>query len=723
MKQVSQDKKTGQMVLLDVPPPALLPGGVLVRTACSLISSGTERNTVESGREGLFAKARRQPEKVRELLDQALTQGVGSVVEKIQGKLGSFQAIGYSASGVVTEVGPDAGFFRVGDRVACAGSRAPHAEILSVPSNLCALVPAGVGMDQASITTLGAIALQGIRQADVRLGESVAVIGLGLLGQLTAQMLRASGCSVLGCDLATSRVELALRSGASMGFVPGRDDPRAASARLTRGFGFDAVIVTASTPSNAPLVLAGELARDRARVVIVGLVGGEVPRSPYYEKELSVLLSRSYGPGRYDPVYEDHGVDYPIGYVRWTENRNMEAFLEMVARGNVDLSGVLTHRYPVDRVTEAYAHVTEGGDALGIVLEYSGATQDAPTTTPAPAPAPRGGSPTLPRRSELGIGVIGAGSFAQGYLLPHLKRDSAVRLRAVTTGSGLTARQVAGQFGFERVEDSAAALLEKDDVQAVVIATRHDSHAALVCQALRAGKSVFVEKPLALTADELDSVERALSETGGLLAVGFNRRFAPMIREFKAGLGAAAPLGIAYRVNAGPIPANHWTQDPRVGGGRILGEACHFFDLLAFLAGAPITRVSGESFPAPGRPAWAGDDACFLVSFANGGAGTLGYWASGHKSFPKEQLEIFGGGFSARMDDFREAVFTGGPGARSRSSRIQDKGHAEEMRLFALAARGEGPPPIPHAELLAASRVTLLAARSLAERRTFELTP
>lgn len=711
------------MVLLDVPAPALIPGGVLVRTACSLISAGTERSTVESGREGLIAKARRQPEKVRELFDQALTQGVGSVVEKIQGKLSSYQAIGYSASGVVTEVGPDASYFRVGDRVACAGARAPHAEVLSVPANLCAVVPAGVGLPEASATTLGAIALQGIRQADVRLGENVAVIGLGLLGQLTVQMLRASGCNVLGCDLDPARVELALEGGAGIGFVPGQGEPRAAAAAFTRGFGFDAVIVTASSSSNAPLVLAGELARDRARVVIVGLVGGEVPRSPYYEKELSVLLSRSYGPGRYDPAYEEHGMDYPIGYVRWTENRNMEAFLDLLARGAVDLSRILTHRYPVERVAEAYAHVTGAGDSLGIVLEYPAPDISAGFPAPQSAPAPRSGSPKLVRHSELGIGVIGAGSFAQNHLLPHLKRDPSVRLRAVATGGGLTARQVAGQFGFERVEDSAAALLEKGDVHAVIIATRHDSHASLVCQALRAGKSVFVEKPLALKADELDSVEKALLETGGLLMVGFNRRFAPMIRDLKSALGDAAPLGLSYRVNAGHIPTNHWTQDPRVGGGRILGEACHFFDLLAFLAGSPITRVSGESFPAPGRPAWAVDDASFLVSFANGGAGTLGYWASGHKALPKEQLEIFGGGFSARMDDFRQAVFAAGPGARSWSSKIQDKGHAEELRRFALAARGEAPPPIPHAQLLASSRVTLLAARSLAERRAFELLP
>ena len=706
------------MVLLDVPAPTLLQRGVLVRTAFSLISTGTERSTVEAGRESLLQRARRQPQKAAELAGQAMSEGLGPVLEKVQNKLASLTPIGYSAAGVVTEVGPDAAGFRAGDRVACAGPRAPHAQVLSLPVNLCAHVPDGVPLAGACSATLGAIALQGIRQADVRLGENVAVIGLGLLGQLTVQMLRASGCAVLGSDLSRARVELALRCGAAQGLVPEADDPRAAIDRLTRGLGFDAVIVTAATSSNAPLVLAGELARDRARVVIVGLVRAEIPRSPYYEKELSVLLSRSYGPGRYDPVYEEQGVDYPPGYVRWTEKRNMEAYLELLARGALDLAPVLDRRFPLSHAAEAYELVTSGTEALGIVLVYPGAADAAELpaeTAPEPPPVPESRPPL--RRPILGVGVIGAGSFAQAHLLPHLRRDPAIRLTSVATAGGLTARQVQGRFGFERAEDSVAALLAREDVHTVFIATRHDSHAALTAEALRAGKSVFVEKPLALTLEQLEQVRAALEETGGLLCVGFNRRFAPLVREIKARLGGAAPLGLSYRVNAGAVPLSHWTQDPSVGGGRILGEACHFFDLLAHLAGARITRVHGESFAPGARPAWSVDDACFALSFANGSAGTVGYWASGEKSFPKESLELFGAGFSARMDDFRELVLAGPGGRKVLRARAQDKGHAEEMRLFARAARGEGPAPIKVAELLDSTRATILAARSLAERR------
>ncbi|MBI5837818.1 MAG: bi-domain-containing oxidoreductase [Candidatus Eisenbacteria bacterium] len=752
MKQVSQDRKTGEMVVLDVPEPPVPDAGALVRTEYSLISTGTERAMVETGRESLVTKAMRDPSKVGELARQALAEGPGKVLEKIQDKLASYKPIGYSAAGTVVAVGPRAPGLRAGDRVACAGPGAPHAEMLAVPVNLCALVPDGVRMDHACAATLGAIALQGVRQADVRLGENVAVIGLGLLGQLTVQLLRASGCGVLAADLSPARVELALRCGASGGLVPGHDDPRAAVDRLTRGIGFDAVILTAATSSSEPLQLAGALARDRARVVLVGAVGGEVPRSPYYEKELSVLLSRSYGPGRYDPAYEEHGMDYPPGYVRWTEGRNLDAFLALLARGALRLDEVLTHRFPLERAPEAYARVTGDSGALGIVLEHPAATRGTgeaatpgstgpaaatdgtlsagpakpsplpPTAATAGAPArPQAVEPVVPRREMLGLGVIGPGSFAQSYLLPNLKRDPRVRFVSVCDATGLTARQVAARYGFTEATGSVDSLLAREDVHAVVIATRHDTHAPLVCRALRAGKSVFVEKPLALTHAELEQVADALRASRSLLLVGFNRRFAPMIRGIREALGGAAPLGLSFRVNAGFIPHTHWTQDPAVGGGRILGEGCHFLDLLAHLAGSRIVRVHGEAFPEPGRPAWAGDNASFNLAFENGSAGTLGYWASGEATFPKECLEIFGGGFSARLDDYREARLLGPAGERRWKSAAPDKGHAEEMRLFAAAARGEAPPPVPPQELLDSMRATLQAARSLVERRPLEV--
>jgi predicted dehydrogenase/threonine dehydrogenase-like Zn-dependent dehydrogenase len=707
MKQVVQNYRTGQLKVEELPSPALRPGGVLVRTVCSLISAGTERATVETAQSSLIGKARSRPDLVRQVFDTFKREGLSSTYEKVKARLSQSKALGYSASGIVTVVGRDAQEFRVGDRVACAGGGyASHAEVIFVPRNLCCKLPDDVSQESACYTTVGAIALQGIRQADPRLGEAVAVIGLGLVGQLTVQLLKAAGCQVLGVDIDQAACELAKKSGADS-VANDSASARMACDALTAGRGADCIVITAATKSSEPVELAAELARDRARVVVVGLVGMDVPRHSFFAKELELRLSRSYGPGRYDPDYEEKGSDYPIGYVRWTEKRNMEAFLRLAAEGKVNTDLLTTHRFAVGHATEAYDLILNGGQRFcGVVLEYPGADQGRAL----PAREVRA---AVVAGDELGISFIGAGNFARGVLLPIVKRAARVRLMGVGAATGLSAKNTAEQFGFSYSTTDYQEILGDENSQLVFIATRHDSHAHLATEALRHGKSVFVEKPLAITEEELREVVVAARESNRLLMVGYNRRFAPIATEINERFGSrTGPMTIVYRINAGQLSRDHWTHDAAEGGGRLIGEACHFIDFVQYLTGALPARVSAEAVPRTQAAGMVDDSTVISMSMTDGSVASIIYTASGDSSVAKERIEVFCDGSVATIDDFRSGSFIRHRKTTKLGRRAQDKGHAAEVAAFLEAARGRTVAPIELESLIAATLTSFAVVES-----------
>jgi predicted dehydrogenase/threonine dehydrogenase-like Zn-dependent dehydrogenase len=704
MKQVVQNFRTGELKVEELPPPALRAGGVLVRTACSLISPGTERTIVETAQSSLIGKARERPDLVRQVVDTFKREGLRSTYEKVKARLTKLAPLGYSASGVVTAVASDVREFRVGDRVACAGGGyATHAEVIFVPKNLCCKLPEAVSLEAGSYTTVGAIALQGVRQADPRLGESVAVIGLGLVGQLTVQLLKAAGCRVLGVDIDAKACELAKSSGADAVACDNRS-ARAACDALTEGRGADCILITAGTKSSEPIELAAELARDRARVVVVGLVGMDVPRHSFYAKELELRLSRSYGPGRYDSAYEEKGNDYPIGYVRWTEKRNMEAFLRLVGERKISTELLTTHRFKVVDALEAYNLILnrDGERTCGVVLEYPGVAEAASSIQ------------LLPVRSaavgELGASFIGAGDFGRGVLLPIVKRAAKVRLRGVAAATGLSARNAGEQFGFGYSTTDYQEILNDEESQIVFIATRHDSHARMAAEALNRGKHVFVEKPLATNIDGLREVAAAARESRGLLMVGYNRRFAPLAREIKQRFAQrAGPMTIVYRVNAGQLPGEHWTHDAVEGGGRIIGEVCHFIDFIQFLTDALPSRVSAIGVPQAQSAGLVDDSAIISLSMSDGSAASIVYTASGDRSLAKEHIEVFCDQSFARIDDFKSGVFIRGGKSTRLGGSSQDKGHTAEISSFLNAVQSGAEAPIGLESLVATSLACLAA--------------
>jgi predicted dehydrogenase/threonine dehydrogenase-like Zn-dependent dehydrogenase len=709
MKQVLQNNKTGQMAVREVPTPVVQRGRVLVRAAASLISAGTERMAVDEGKKSLLEKARERPELVKQVIERAKTEGIVKTFNAVRSKLGSSTALGYSAAGIVLDVGVDVTEFRAGDRVACAGAGyASHAEVLSVPKNLCVRLPDEVDFEAGAFGTLGAIALQGVRLAEPTLGESVVVIGLGLLGQITVQLLKANGCRVFGIDLDPQKVALALELGADAAAISDEDAKRAV-LDWSRGRGADAVLITAATPSNQPVELAGEISRLKGRVIAVGMVGLDVPRNLYFKRELSLMVSMSYGPGRYDPEYEERGHDYPYAYVRWTENRNIEAFLDLVAQGRVNVERLITHRFPVEEAERAYQLI--GGETqepyLGIILRYDTERALERRIEIKSAKAVTG------KANAIRVGVIGAGTYAQAMLLPHYKAEG-VDFRAITTASGVTARDIAEKYGFNYCAASADDVLNDSDVNLVIIATRHDLHAELARRALLNGKHVFVEKPLALNEEELEGVLDAAANSEGRLMVGFNRRFSPLARAgFEFFAGRQAPLSISYRVNAGRIPTSHWTQDPREGGGRIIGEVCHFVDLMQFLTGALTTRVYAESIESRNQEMVDEDSIFITLKFADGSNGAIAYLAEGDKALPKERLEIFCEGRSFVLDDFRSAMSYKSGREESTKLRQQDKGQSDEARAVCRMVLTGEPAPISLDDLAATTRVTFRIRESL----------
>jgi predicted dehydrogenase len=707
VRQLIQSYKSGEMEIADVPPPSARPGGVVVRTVRSLVSAGTEKMVVDLAQKSLLGKARARPDLVRKVIDTARKQGVMNTLRKVQTKLDTPIPLGYSSAGVVVEVGEGVPDHRVGDRVACGGAGyANHADYAWVPRNLVARIPEGVSMEDACFATVGAIALQGVRQTEPTLGERVAVLGLGLIGQLTVQLLRANGCQVLGFDPNPARAELARRLGAHVAVSSSLEE---AAEGFSQGRGVDAVIVAASAPTAEPLAQAGAIARLRGRVVVVGLVKMEIDRSVYYRKELDLRMSMSYGPGRYDPDFEERGFDYPIAHVRWTEQRNLEAFLELIADGRLQLAPLVTHRFDIADALDAYGLISSGREPyLGVLLGY-GADDEAAVT-----PAPRVALDAKPTPGDrVRVGLIGAGSFGQSVLLPAMKSAGGVAFSTIASAGGTTARRIGEQYGFRTATADASEVIASPEVDAVCVLTRHDLHARLVVEALEAGKHVFVEKPLALTGEELDAITKAHDGSPGGVLVGFNRRFAPLVGEIqKHFAGRTHPLVMHYRVNAGFIPNDHWIHDPNEGGGRIRGEGCHFIDLCHHLAGALPTRVFAESIAGDTR--YRGDDnVSITIRFADGSIATVLYTALGDSRQGKEFLEVFGEGRTARLDDYRTLELQADGKTRKERSANQDKGFVEEMRRFLAAVRSGGEMPIPYAQLVGSTRATLAAVESL----------
>ena len=712
MDQLTQKLNSGEMVVQELPVPQIGPGAVLVRNHYSLISAGTEASTVKAARKGLIGKAKERPEQVKQVLNMLKQQGPVQTYRAVMKKLDAYSPLGCSSAGVVMEVGEGVHGFSVGDRVACAGAGyANHAEVVCVPTNLCVKLPEDADLKRACYNTLGAIALQGIRQADLRLGESCAVIGLGLLGQLTCLMLRAGGIRAFGIDIDPSAVETAAKHCADRAWA--RSAPGLADQidSVTGGLGVDAVIITAATTSLDPVNLAGRLARKKGRVVVVGVVPTGFDRDTYYRKELELRMSCSYGPGRYDLDYEEKGADYPAAYVRWTENRNMQAFQEMVYSGRINLDYLTTHTVHLEDAPRAYDMIVGRTEPfLGVVIEYDVEKPVERRRITVQHSRPGG---------RLGVAFIGAGSYAQGNLLPNLPRnDRDVVLRGVMTNSGTTSKRVAERFGFEFCTDSEAEVLEREEIDTVFIATRHDSHARYVLKALGAGKHVFVEKPLCLTLGELQQIETAYAaRPDRQLMIGFNRRFAPLATMLKERLGDG-PLAAIYRVNAGAIPRDTWIQDPEIGGGRILGEACHFIDFLTFLSGALPTSVHAAALP---EPQGLSDTVSITLTFANGSVGTVCYFANGSRELPKEYVEVYQSGLTGVLRDFKSLELYGDGKPTHKKLFNQNKGQAVMVRQFLERIKSGSKALITPEEIFAVTRATFAAGESTRTRNVIQL--
>lgn len=709
MKQVVQNVRKGETSILDVPVPQVLPGTALIRTVASLVSVGTERALVEFAGKTLLGKARSRPDLVRQVMEKARREGLLTTFDAVQNRLEQPLPLGYSSAGVIEAIGEGLSGFQVGDRVACAGGGyAVHAEYAVVPQNLIAKLSPGVDFESGAFATLGAIALHGFRLGEPQLGDRVAIIGLGLLGLLAAKIAQAAGCMVFGIDTDPERVKIAEKMGIEAG---NRDTAETEGPAFTGGAGFDLIQICADTPSDDTVQLAGVLARDRAVVVATGAVGTDLPRRPYYMKELRFVISRSYGPGRYDPLYEEAGVDYPRGYVRWTEGRNLEAFLELVEEGKIDLPPLLTHRFPIERAIEAYDLISNprGENSLGVLLTYPHAQADLELTLRRVELK----EPDITAHDGVRLGAIGAGNFATAVLFPAMETVGGMEWVGLATATGMKAAQVGKRFGFTYATTDVDELLSDQRINTIAVLTRHHLHASQVAAALEADKHVFCEKPLALNREELDRIEAALRSKDRLLSVGFNRRFAPLARKMKSFMdNAREPLVMNYRVNAGPLPADHWLHDPAMGGGRLVGEACHFIDFLTFMTNSLPVRVFTMGIPDDGR--YREDNFVISLQFADGSVGTISYLANGDRALPKERIEVFGGGKVAVLDDFRQLDLTQSGRTKTQKSLLrQDKGHRAEWQAFHKTITQGGSPPIPYEQIFAVSLASFAALESL----------
>ena len=708
MKQILQNLRSGTTELIEVPCPRVSSGQLLIRTACSLVSAGTERMLVDFGKANPFEKARQQPDKVRMVMDKVKTDGLIPTLDAVRNKLEQPLPLGYCNVGEVLAVGKGVEGYAVGDRVASNGK---HAEVVSVPMNLCARIPDSVQDEAAAFVVGGAIALQGIRLVQPTLGEAVVVTGLGLIGQITVQLLRANGCRVLGIDFDQAKLNMAKSFGAEVVNLGMGEDPVQAAEQFSRGRGMDAVIVTAATQSSEPMHQAAQMCRKRGRIVLVGVAGLELSRDDFFKKELTFQVSASYGPGRYDANYEEKGLDYPVGFVRWTEQRNFEAVLDMLADGRLDVLPLISHRFDLDNTEAAYTVVGGSEPSMGILLEYAPRVEKSDVVLQEPTVRLVADKSRLRTGQVPTIAFVGSGNYASGVLIPAFKAAGA-HLASVASSSGVTGMHAGKKYGFDETTTDTDKLFNDPTLDALVITTRHNSHADFVLQALEAGKHVFVEKPLCLTVSELDkiaNVRARLQKLNGwhpLVMVGFNRRFAPQIQKVKTLLaGVSGPKSFVMTVNAGAIPSDHWVQDIEVGGGRIIGEACHFIDLFRYLTGSPITTHSKLAMDSA-----TGDTVSIQLGFADGSVATVHYFANGSKAFPKERLEVFAAGQVLQLDNFRKLKGYGWPGFKNLNLWRQDKGQNSCVTAFVNAVRNSKTAPIPFAEIEEVSRISIQLA-------------
>jgi predicted dehydrogenase/threonine dehydrogenase-like Zn-dependent dehydrogenase len=710
MKQVLQNLRSGETAVTDVPAPGLGGNQVLIQTRASLISAGTERMLVEFGKAGLIAKARSQPDKVKQVIDKIKTDGLMPTLEAVFNRLDEPLPLGYCNAGVVLEVGTGVSEFKPGDRVASNG---PHAEIVCIPKNLCAKIPESVSDEQAAFTVLSSIGLQGVRLAQPTLGERVVVFGVGLIGLATIQLLRASGCEVLGVDVNADRLALAEKYGAKIANASAGGDPVSTVSAWTEGRGADAVLITASAKSDDIIHQAAEMCRKRGRIVLVGVIGLNLRRADFYEKELTFQVSCSYGPGRYDDKYEQGGIDYPLGFVRWTEQRNFEAVLDAINAGRLVCDGLITHHFPLDQATDAYDVIRKDSSALGVILDYPGQA-DLSRKLVIPRSKP---SPASPKAV---VGVIGAGNFSKMTLMPALSKSGA-KIAYIADLKGEAAQHLASKFGVEHAVTDYRMVLDDDNVDAVLIAVGHNLHARFACEALAAGKHTFIEKPLAMNIDEVRQVLQAAKDhPDRQIMVGFNRRFSPHIVKIKELLsGRGEPLAMNMTVNAGHIPPDVWVHDPVRGGGRIIGEGCHFIDLLAFLAGSKVKSLAAHQ--AAAGVAVKEDKMSISLAFEDGSIGTVNYFANGSKSYPKETLEVFSDQRVVKMDNFRRTTGFGFSGFKKFKTSRQDKGHAAEFAEFVDRISSGGQPLIPLDELVNITLASFAAMTAASESRTILL--
>ena len=709
MKQVLQNMKTGALRVAEVPAPALRRGGVVMRTVASCISAGTERNIMDFARKSYLEKARARPDLVRQVLDKVRKEGLAPTYKAVMSRLDVETALGYSCAGVVLEAGPEADGFAVGDRVACAGMGfASHAEVNYVPKNLVVRIPDGVSFEEASYATIGAIAMQGVRTLEITLGEHVVVIGLGIIGLLAMQIVEAAGGRAIGVDLDPRKVELARKLGFDRVIVRTNDVEQAVQG-WTRGVGADCVLVAATAPSNDPLVLAVALCRKRARIAMLGTVPLEVPHKPFYEKELQLRMSTSYGPGRYDPVYELDGVDYPLPYVRWTERRNLESFLDLVAEKKVNVAAMTTHRFAIDAAPDAYALLegkADGTDPLGVLFTFP--MHEAPLQRRIELPVKK----AAPTGRNVRVGVIGAGPFTRGVLLPAVAAAPGVVFQGIATASGMSGESLGKSHGFHYATTDFKELLADADIDLVVIATQHRQHAGMVVAALEAGKHVFVEKPMCVNREELDRIRAAHEASGRILHVGFNRRFAPHVQAMRAHFASTEePLYSIYRINAGYAPPGSVVHRE---GGRIIGEGCHFLDTLVYLTGARIAHLSAVSLRAGNAALVDEDSVAITVQHEGGHVSTIHYLARGNGLVPKERIEVHGGLRSAVLDDFSTLRLYSGSNIQTQRSLVQNKGHREQLRCLVEAVRAGGQAPVAFDDLAHVTEASFQAADQVA---------
>ncbi|MBI5373890.1 MAG: bi-domain-containing oxidoreductase [Candidatus Schekmanbacteria bacterium] len=710
MKQLIQSYKTGELGIFDVPAPTCGKNGIVIKTSASLVSAGTEKMIVDLAKKSLAGKAMARPDLVKQVIDKMKQEGIMNALEKVFTKLDNPIPLGYSCAGRVVHAGENVSGVSAGMRVACGGAGyANHSEINFIPKNLFVKIPDGVDDIDASFVTVGAIALQGVRQAEPSLGEIFAVIGLGLIGQITVQLLKANGCRVLGVDVDPEKLALAEKLGADM--TCSADELVEAAKSFSSGYGVDAVIITASTLSNQPIVDAGEITRLRGRVVVVGMVGMDIPRNIYYKKELDVRLSMAYGPGRYDPEYEEKGIDYPYSYVRWTEQRNFEAFLALVNEGKITPKELITHKFDFNDALKAY-ELFEGKikeKYLGIVLLYpdkAGIEEDRVIRL----------SERITPAGDVSVGLIGAGNFAKSVIIPTLKKIDGIQLTGLCTSTGVSAQGAGSKHDFKFITTDSREILANNEINSVVITTRHNTHAKLVCDSLRAGKNVFVEKPLCINALELLEIEKiyysfSSGQSVPLLMVGFNRRFSPLIRKMKSKVNDK-PLSVVYRINAGVIPRESWIQDFETGGGRIIGEVCHFIDTCSYLAGADPVAVYARCVNKDDRSIPDEDNVNIVLTYENGSTASINYFAFGNKQMPKEYIELFAGNISMQMRDFRELTIYSGNKKEQIKSSNQDKGFINEFTAFKEALK-TGVPAVSFASICKTTRTTFKILESL----------